>query len=333
MQKFLDADSIRKLDQYTIEENEISSIQLMEKAANQFCKWFKNYTINTNPTVFILCGPGNNGGDGLAISRILDSSYYVNTFLMASDHYSKDNLLNQESLKKINSINDLKEFRANLKNADIIIDCLFGFGLNRPLEGAYLELIQNLNKSGKKIIAVDIPSGIFIDKSSVQNTSVQADITISFQLPKLAFMFPENDDFIGKWYCKDIGLSKKFIEDHPSKYYLVDLQMISSIYKPRKKFSHKGSYGHHLVVAGSYGKIGAALLCGNASLRSGAGLLTMHLPKTAYNIVQSSFPEAMLSIDKHERVITEIPESGNYSSISIGCGIGTNKLTFDAIIE
>jgi len=217
---------------------------------------------------------------------------------------------------------------------DIIIDALFGCGLNRPLEDVTAKLIDHINHSGNQIIAIDIPSGLYVDKSSKGNSIIRATHTLSFQCYKLAFLIAENADFIGEVHILDIGLHPSYVPDIPGSFELVDLKLIRTIFKPRKKFAHKGNFGHALLVAGSYGKMGAALMAAESCLRSGAGLLSCHIPSSGYNILQTALPEAMVVTDSNDYINTKIDyELSTYKTIGIGPGIGTDIKTKNLLSE
>ncbi len=283
----------------------------------------------------IFVGPGNNGGDGLAIARqLLELNYKTEISLLdISNHLSKDCQTNLERLriiknvviKEVSSKNDFPK----ISKDDIIIDGLFGSGLTRKLNGLAKELVQYLNDSGADIIAIDIPSGLYGENNDGNDFDaiIKAKYTLTFQLPKLSFFFSTNENFVGNWEVLNIGLNQGFIDSLESNFYMIDHEFIKDQIKTRTKFSHKGTYGHVLLVAGSYGKMGAAILAAKASLRTGAGLVTVHVPKMGCEIMQTAIPEAMISIDWSDIIFTNIQETHAYNSIGIGPGIGTKQNT------
>ncbi len=323
--KILSVDQIRALDAHTIQHEPISSLDLMERASRIVFNWLSNkYKADTTFTVF--CGQGNNGGDGLVIARLLHKHGYRTTcyLLSTSDNYSDDNRINQERLtllkpfELIVSTDDLPEI-----NTPVVIDALFGSGLNRPVEGLAAELIDHINKSEKEIIAIDIASGLFADKKSEGTAIIQPTFTLTFQLPKLAFLLPENERFTGDWKVLDISLSPAFIAEAKTNYYYTT--SVSEYNKKAKKYAHKGNFGHGLLIAGSYGKMGAALLASRACMKSGVGLLTTHVPKCGYQIMQIGLPEAMASVDTHEELFSTVPKSlDDFTALGIGPGLGTD---------
>jgi ADP-dependent NAD(P)H-hydrate dehydratase / NAD(P)H-hydrate epimerase len=331
--KLFSAEQIRLWDQYTIQHEPISSINLMERAASQCVDWLErnNYTDNS---FHIFCGKGNNGGDGLAIARMLsERKMTVTVHILEFGHKGTDDFqtnlarLHQYPDTLIRFIQTEENFPALVKD-DIIIDALFGSGLNRGLEGVTAKLVSHMNDSGSAIISIDIPSGLFIDKSSKGQTVVKANHTLSFQCYKLAFLVAENSSFVGEVHVLEIGLHPDFYPAASSAYELTDAALIRSIYKPRNSFGHKGNFGHVLIVAGSYGKIGAAVLSAKSCLRSGAGLLSCHIPKCGYDIMQTALPEAMVMTDFNSSFITKIDDDATkYEAIGIGPGIGTASET------
>jgi ADP-dependent NAD(P)H-hydrate dehydratase / NAD(P)H-hydrate epimerase len=331
--KLFSAEQIRLWDQYTIQHEPISSINLMESAATQCAEWLErnNYT---DKSFHIFCGKGNKGGDGLAIARMLSQrKMMVAVHILEFGHKGTDDF--QTNLARLHQYPDIvirfiqteENFHALAKD-DIIIDALFGSGLNRGLEGVTAKLVKHINDSGCTIISIDIPSGLFTDKSSKGQALIKADHTLSFQCYKLAFLIAENSPFVGEVYILDIGLHPGFYPTVSSKYEITDIALIRSIYKPRIRFGHKGNFGHALLVAGSYGKIGAVILSAKACLRSGVGLLSCHIPKCGYDIMQTALPEAMVMTDFNSSFNTKVDDDlARYEAIGIGPGIGTASET------
>lgn len=337
--KIITPKQTRQLDQYTIEQEPISSLALMERAAQSFCLWFeKTFPQGYYPLVQIICGVGNNGGDGLAIARLLYRKFYrVEIFFCKiSETLSSDCQANFERLPIRNAI-PLQNITKNdpfphfAENA-IVIDAILGSGLNRPVEGYWAMFFQSINQSKNTIVSIDIPSGLFAQQATDSQT-INADYTYTFQLPKLAFLFPKNQDIIGQWTIGNIGLSTDFLESIEVNNYYLTPKMVQSLLQKRSKFDHKGTYGHALLVAGSYGKMGAAILAAKASMRAGAGLLSVQVPSCGYQIMQISFPEAMVIIDRHKHYFSRPTKLDKYKAIGIGPGLGTEKITMDAMEE
>jgi NAD(P)H-hydrate epimerase len=337
--KILTCGQIHQVDQYTIENEPIDSLDLMERAAEQCFAWIKEKFGEMLP-VKIFAGPGNNGGDGLALARMFArEDYIVSVYLLSSpEKYSPDALTNYKKLKRIGGIEIFHLDESGLPtitDSDIIIDALFGSGLSRPLENLAAKLVQHINACPAITISIDIPSGLYGEDNSSNRSEaiVEADYTLTFQLPKLSFFFAENDKFVGELVVLDIQLLPEAIDKQESVYYYTEKWDILPFLKKRTKFSHKGTYGHALLIAGSYGKMGAAVLSSHACLRTGVGLLTCHIPKTGYSIIQTAIPEAMVTIDPSEEYFTEVPELERFSAIGIGPGIGTDTLTVDALTQ
>ncbi len=336
--KVFKADQIRNADQYTIDREPIKSIDLMERAASAFTDWFVGHYDKKRP-VNVFCGTGNNGGDGMAISRmLLVKGWEVETYVVRKSGKQSDdfkiNFLKLGEVIEVRSIEygqDMKEVR--ISNSDIIIDAIFGSGLTRPVEGIYAEVIDLINQSGAEVVSVDIPSGLFCDDHSTGNAIVEADQVVSFQLPKMAFLLPENSHYVKSWTLADIGLSKEFILQEPSDFEYVERSLVKKMLKTRDKFSHKTNYGRVLLITGSRGKMGASVLSAKACLRIGAGLVTVHAPICGYQILQTAVPEAMVSVDFGEINITSAPEVEQYSTIGIGPGIGQHFDTFEVLSQ
>lgn len=328
--KILTAPQIRELDEYTIKNEPIASLDLMERASVAFCDWFRAQFRYANRPVHVFCGMGNNGGDGLAVARLLHHAGYELTVHLCrfSGQGSPDFEANLKRLPRRGTIelNELYEGSplAELPAGALLVDALFGSGLNRPVSGYWAELLQHLNAQPATRIAIDIPSGLYADRAA-DGPCFQADYTLSFELPKLAFFLPGTAEAVGKWSVAHIGLHPEGLAQADTPYHYVDEEMAARLYRPRGKFSHKGTYGHALLIAGSYGKMGAAVLAGRAALRAGVGLLSLHIPKAGYDIVQLALPEAMASVDEGEREISGLPDLTPYRAIGIGCGLGQRE--------
>ncbi|EAY24212.1 bifunctional ADP-dependent NAD(P)H-hydrate dehydratase/NAD(P)H-hydrate epimerase [Microscilla marina] len=339
--KILTAKQTKELDAYTIEQDAISSINLMERASVAFTNWFlrKGFSQNNRKRpVFVFCGLGNNGGDGLAIARLLlGNQYEVTTCVVRyAETTSADFDQNYERLKKKHPIIEATEetHLPDIPANAVVIDALFGSGLNRTIEGIAAQAVKKMNRSGATLIAVDIASGLLPDSLS-SGVIVRANYTISFELPKLALLLPHNDKFVGSWEAVSIGLNQTFIDDAPTSNYYVNTAFAQKIFKPRSKFSHKGSFGHALMIAGSEGKMGAAVMAVHGGLRAGAGLLTVHLPTRGYNVLQTALPEAMVSLDAHAQYVSNFPsiDDKKYSAIGIGPGLGKHSNTLRCLTK
>ncbi|HEY4651436.1 MAG TPA: NAD(P)H-hydrate dehydratase [Pontibacter sp.] len=334
--KILSAAQTRQADAATLQYEEIDSLELMERAARAFTACFEN-KFTPQEQVYIFCGPGNNGGDGLAVARLLcQRQYAVKVFLIGdSEKVSPDHKVNLQRLPEavqrhtILSVADLP----TINRKHCVVDALFGTGLNRPVTDLFAEVIRHLNSSGACITSIDIPSGLFTDSQTPEESAIiKANYTISFELPKLAFFLPQHEPYVGEWHTVPIGLSPGFISEAQTNYNFSTASDIKQLLRRRRKFSHKGSYGHALLLCGGFGKMGAAVLAARACLRSGVGLLTVHAPAAGYPILQTAVPEAMTLADKHRKHISELPEEmERYNVVGIGPGIGKDKHTKTAL--
>ena len=331
------AQTIKVIDAHTILHEPITSINLMERASLKCTDLIlKHYT--TIKTLKVFCGLGNNGGDGLAIARqLISKGFKVEVYLIYySDNCSPDFLINKAQLEKVNTqcIHEIKvsENLPKLNSDDVVIDAIFGIGLTKPLVGLSADIVNTINASKAKVISIDVPSGLFIDIHSDYSSSIiKAHDTLTFQFPKLSFLFAENAVYIGNGHVLDIGLiiPKELLEMCDT-FYLTK-SAITKILKPRQKFSHKGTFGHSLLITGSYGKMGAAILSSTSLLRSGAGLLTVCVPHCGYEIMQTSVPEAMTIVKGNDYLQLSELDLSPFSAVGIGPGIGTEQDTQEAV--
>ena len=328
--KIFDTTSIKEIDTYTTTHEPILSIDLMERASRGFVTALKRYYSFSSRFV-IFAGPGNNGGDALAVARMLaEEKYEVAVYLFNPDKKLSINCLkNKERFKKLDGafFREVSEqfippvFRPN----DVVIDGLFGSGLTRPLSGGFAHVVKYINQHAPEVVSIDIPSGLFGENNlkNSEETIIHAARTVTFQFPKLAFFFSENARYTGTFEVIDIGLHPAILNEKKSDLFFTEQHEAACLLKQRATFSHKGTHGHALLIAGQKGKVGAALLAGKSILRSGAGLLTMHLPASACHIVQTALPEAMNSYDENDDLLTTLPDLSPYNAIAIGPGIGT----------
>ena len=326
--KLLSASQIKQADQYTIANLGISSIELMEKAANQFVNSIIPF-IHGKPKIHIFCGTGNNGGDGFAVARILKAkNTAVSVYYLAGDvKPSVDCQINQDRLTDIKILQQERDF-PNIHADDIVIDALMGAGLNRPVDGVLQSLIHHINKSKAKVLSIDLPSGLSSDEWMENSTCIQAHFTGTFERPKRTFFMKETAEFVGKWEVLPIGLNQEFMDSMISNDYFLTEESFKDHLSARTRFSHKGTYGHGLLVAGSIGKMGAAVLSARAAMRSGIGLLTVHIPKIGYDVLQTSIPEAMCVTDSQTDYSSQLKSDLTmYSVIGVGPGMGNQEGT------
>lgn len=338
--KILASEQLYQADKATVEKQKISSWELMERAGTQVFNWLHQILNEAPVPVRIFCGIGNNGGDGLVLGRLLlAKGYTVSLYVVNySDKRSEDFGKNYEKYihhakvppKTISSEADFPVINAG----DIVVDAIFGIGLNRPPEGWVKKLIRHLNHSEALRLAIDVPSGLYPNKPLEDREAVyKAKFVLTFQLPKLTFFLPDSAPFISGYKILDIGLDADFIDHAEPLATFITRPQAKQYYIPREKFGHKGTYGHSLIIAGSYGKIGAAILATTAALKTGAGMVTAFVPKCGYQIMQISVPEAMVLTDDKENHLSAISFGFEPSAMAIGMGIGKAKETLEAFKE
>lgn len=335
--RILDADQLLKADKVTIENEGITSGDLMERAATKVFNEIHFRLKGADLSIKIFCGVGNNGGDGLVIGRLLlEYGYNVTVFVVNySDNRSKDFLSNYEKLKEVSKpwpfLLTEKDELPELNNKDFVIDAIFGIGLNRPLDAWVGKLVNHINSSGAFVLSVDMPSGLYSDKiPNKEEAVINADFTLTFQAPKLIFFLPDTAEYVGELQVLDIGLDREFLKRAPAVAQLINKNEAKAMFIPRKKFAHKGNYGHTLVIGGSYGKIGSISLTATAALRTGAGLVSVYSPKCGYQILQTVLPEAMVLTDEAENELKEIDFTLEPDVICFGMGAGTSTATINA---
>ena len=337
--KIFKTEHIRQIDSDTMRYEPISSIDLMERAARTLTDAIMQKFGEQKRFFAIFAGPGNNGGDALAIARMLNAlNEKTEVWLInPKGKLSPDCEKNLERLKNSNIGLHIcsSEFTApQLPEESIIIDGIFGSGLNKPATGLFAEAIRFINSSHAKIVAIDIPSGLHGESNNFDAEGiVHAHTTLTLQFPKLSFFMPENDKFTGEWKILDIGLSNRAIEEQGSNLYYTVKEEIAATVPPRGKFSHKGTYGHALLVAGSQGMAGAAILSARATLRSGVGLLSVCTPLCNNTILQTSVPEAMTLPHNGENHLCTPPSTERYTAVAAGPGLGTAEETEKALLQ
>lgn len=335
--KIFTSQQIPQLDQYTIEHEPIASIDLMERAANALFEAFKG-AFSYLESICILAGQGNNGGDALALARLLlNSGYPVTVLLIHTGNLSHDCDINRQRLLSTypNSLNELNEnFIAPIvSDKTILVDGLFGSGLSRPLTGIFAQAVQWINQTGCTVVAIDIPSGLSGEENKLTEESVivKASLTLSLQFPKLAFLMVENAPYVGNWHLLNIGIHPEAIAKTSTNLFYLEENDIVPLLKKRAKFSHKGTFGHALIIAGSKGMAGSSVLASKAALRAGAGLVTVHGPGANRVIVQGAIPEVIFQSDASDNNISNINSFDMFDAIAIGPGIGTSVETAEML--
>jgi hydroxyethylthiazole kinase-like uncharacterized protein yjeF len=334
--KVFTAAQIYKADTFTIEKQQITSDALMERAATQIFNWMHVRMQGAPVKIHLFCGIGNNGGDGIALARhLFEHGYDIAVYVVKySDKRSKDFLTNLDRLKDrkiwpiyMDADSNMPEIHPN----DIIVDAIFGIGLNRTPDAWVAQIIQHLNTSKAFILSVDIPSGLFTDSVPKDKEAViRANFVLSFQVPKLVFFLPETGIYVEQWEVLDIGLDAEFLMNEKTDFELISKNEVLQFYRPRTKYSHKGSYGHTLFVGGSYGKIGAVTLASRAALKTGSGLVTAYVPECGYAILQTAIPEVMVLTNGKE-AIEAIEFDMKPTVVGLGIGMGTHDKTVKAL--
>lgn len=336
--KFFHTAQIKELDAYTIEHEPITSIDLMERAAHALTTAILERYSGSSFVVF--AGPGNNGGDGMAVARMLAAEGYdVAVWLInPKGKLSSDCAVNLERLKNcaVAVAEVAEDFTMPTIGKDtVIIDALFGSGLKKHLHGSiFADVINGINASGCRVVAVDMPSGLLGENNyPLSGVVVSATDTLTLHFPKLSLLMPENAQFVGCMSILDIGLSKEWIDSEASALHFTDEKEIKILLKPRTKHAHKGNFGRALLVAGSKGMAGASVLSARAALRSGVGLLTVHVPACNNLIVQATVPEAMTNIDSNDCCFSDKIDVARYNAVAVGPGIGQSKESETALLN
>jgi NAD(P)H-hydrate epimerase len=338
--KILTCSQLKELDQYTIAHEPIASIDLMERAARKITRaiarrWDASYH------VVVFAGPGNNGGDALAVARMLSElQYQVEVFLFnTKGELSDDCRTNLQRLKECGQVYftevSTRFDPPELSEHHLVVDGLFGSGLNKALSGGFAAVVKYVNASHAQVVAIDVPSGLMGEDNTynVRPHIMHADVTLSIQLPKLSFLFPENEAIVGEWELLPIGLKQEFVDEAPSSFFITEEADIIKLIQPRRRFAHKGNFGRGLLIAGSYGMAGASILSARGCLRSGVGVLTVHVPIANHNLLQVAVPEAIVHTDIHDRYFAEPVDLERYNAVAIGPGLGQEEDTALALLE
>ncbi len=335
--KILSVDQIRAADAATIENEPISSLNLMERAASQFTTWFcEQFPRTQHDLVSIIVGKGNNGGDGLVAARLLEQKGYdVEVFVLdlfpseSPDFTANLQRLQAETKVRLQWIQAASEMPV-FDEREVLVDAILGSGLTRVLDGELEAIVSFINECTNIVVSMDIPSGMFADIIT-HGVSIHADYTYSFETPYLGFMFPDNFERVGEFFYGSIGLDRRFMAELRTDNFYVTESTIKNIYIKRSKYAHKGLFGHALLIMGSHGKMGAAILATRACLRAGVGLVTVHVPICGYEVMQVAVPEAMVTLDDDRYVFTRVYDLNKYSTIAIGCGLSTKNKTRNAL--
>ncbi|TAE75345.1 MAG: NAD(P)H-hydrate dehydratase [Bacteroidetes bacterium] len=333
--KILTGEQTRAWDKFTIENEPIESFDLMLRASKYWMHKLRfQYLSYREQNIYILAGLGNNGGDALCIAKMLAERNYK-VYVWVIWHGEKFTEETAKARYILETSTDIDIFDVthttqipNIPADALIIDGIFGTGLTRPVTGWVADFFCKINKLSNQVFAIDMPSGLLSDKISEGNAVICATETLTLEAPKLAFLLPENEKYVGNWKVIDVYLHPDFLFINEFQYELITKDLVKKFIKKRPKFAHKGTFGHALLIGGEYGKAGAILLAGKACLKSGAGLLTIFAPCSAHTILQTALPDAIFLADENEKYITkDIQNTEKYQAIGIGCGLGTNPDT------
>lgn len=336
--KILTGGQFRELDSYTIEHEPIASIDLMERASRAIASELQNRWDSTTRFV-VFAGPGGNGGDGLAVARLLaEAGYEVTAYLFnVNRRLNPDCQTNRDRLRLTQGaqlFEITEEFIfPTLRSDEVVVDALFGTGLNKPISGGFAHIVKRINQSACTIVSIDMPSGLMTEDNAFNDVSsvVRADVTLTLQLPKLAFLFAENHKYVGEVKVLDIGLSQQGLQQQRNYLWLTEEGDVRSMLRTRSPFAHKGDMGHALLVAGSRGMAGAAIMAAEAALRSGIGKLTIHSPLSNIDLLQAQVPQAIVEMDPDEDVVSSAIDADMYQAVGIGPGLGVSRHTAAAV--
>jgi NAD(P)H-hydrate epimerase len=337
------AEQMRRADALTIEREPITALDLMERAAGRCAAWIVDrqrmgdIRPSPNGRYVVVVGMGNNGGDGLVIARLLHQAG-MPVVVRRVVHREKPSSEHATNLERARAMGvELLDLSAadqlSVSAGDVVIDALFGTGLDRPVEGLAAEVIRAINASGAPVIAIDLPSGLWATENVGNDpaTIIRATCTLTFEWPKLALLLPDHSDRVGYWEVLSIGLSAAALQGSDLPFSVVELSDIEQMLRGRPRAGHKGLFGHALLIAGSRGRMGAAVLATRACLRSGAGLVTVHVPACGLDVLQSAAPEAMCSVDPAEGLVTDVPRNLVVYAVGIGPGLGTDPDTANVL--
>lgn len=338
--KIFTAAQIHELDNYTITHEPIKSIDLMERAAKTITRAIMDEWTDRTPMV-IFAGPGNNGGDSLAVARLLaEENYKVSVYLFnIHNKLSDDCAANKQRLIDSKRVDHFTEVTLNFDPPEltedmVVIDGLFGSGLNKPLIGGFASLVKYINQCPAKVVSIDIPSGLMCEDNTynIHSNIIRADLTLTLQQKKLSMMMADCQKYIGRLRVLDIRLSKEYIDKTEANCRILEEQDVRRLLMPRDDFAHKGAMGNALIIAGSYGMAGAAVLATRACLRSGVGKVTVHTPRRNYLVMQTAVPEAVMQMDHEETYFSESVDSTDFDALGIGPGLGLVENTAIALI-
>lgn len=337
--KIFTTENIRNIDRVTIEDEGVSSMELIHRVAEGVVNEILSRWSPSKPTM-VFAGAGNNGADALIVAKLLIQAGFnphVVLINVQGNSLSRDCRECRDELLRMGNVAMTEIVHTShiptLTPDHLVIDGLFGTGLRNPLDGGYKAMARYINESGATVVSIDVPSGMFGDWNSriLARDVVHADLTVAVQFPRLAFFLSDNASLVGRWTTVDIGLSRRAIEQTATKYFLIEKEDVRRVLKPRPDFCSKADFGHALLFAGCYGMMGAAVLASRGALRAGVGKLTVHSPRCGFSVLQTAVPEALFLPDANDNVISNMSPRVNYTAIGVGPGIGTNDATRGAV--
>lgn len=332
-------EDLKNIYAHTIKEERVSTMELINRVARGVSSEITNRW-NPDTPVVVFAGPGNNGADALAVAvKLIENGFNPEIYLfnIGGNCLSEDCKRIRDRMTEVPEINFTEIVQTfnmpQLGVNHLVIDGLFGTGLNAPLEGGFRMLVQRINDSGASVVSIDIPSGLFTDNNEGQifRDIIHADLTLAVQSPHRCFFNPYTAELVGEWKTVDIGLSKKAMSSVDLEFYLVEEKDARRHLHKRNPFCSKADLGNIAIVAGSYGMMGAAMLATRGALRSGVGKVTAITPRCGFGIMQQGVPEALFQSDHHDVIITNVVLKNNYDAVAIGPGIGTHDMTVDAV--
>lgn len=338
--KLFTNDNIRAIERYSIEHDGVTEYDLVDRVAEGVVSEI-NSRWRPNKHTVIFAGPGNNGADALAVARRLaetgfkPSVYLFNiggNKLSATCRRYRDELLSSWSSIAFSEV--VSRFTIpEINSSTLVIDGLFGSGLRDQLTGGFMALVRYINESNASVVSIDVPSGLFADwnGNSLSRNIVHADLTLCVQFPRISFFLSDNAEIVGEWKILDIGLSREAIASTPTNFHLVEEVEVKRLLRRRTEFCSKADFGSCRIIAGRYGMAGASVLACRGAIRSGVGKVTLHAPQCAFEVIQSSVPEALFEADRDKIMLTDAHTSHRYDAEGIGPGLGTDDMTVNAV--
>jgi len=338
--KIFTNEQLQQIVRYSVDEEGLMLSEMIQRMAEGVTSEVVRLTSGTARPITVFAGPGNNGAEALSVARMLTDQGFapvVYLFNIRGNSINRECRENREALlatgrARLVEIIDSME-PPELSERHIVIDGLFGAGLREPLSGGFMTLVRDINDSGAEVVSIDVPSGLMADwnPSTISRNVVHASVTCTAQYPHLSFFIADNAPMVGRVRIVDVGIGASASRNMATKFHFVEPTDVKRVLKPRPEFSSKADYGSALLIAGSYGMMGAAVIAARGALRSGAGKVTVHSARCGFNIIQSVVPEALFRPDKNDIVVTDMLAARDYDGVGVGPGIGTAEVTAQAL--